>query len=94
MVVVWADASVHSTGKTKSSATNAALSSPLWLHMAIKTERTDTAMAQTFPSPQTPVSIFQVHAPRSRVAPISIPAGFPLLAGKQPEIYSAKALVR
>jgi hypothetical protein len=30
---------------------------------------------------------------RSRVAPISIPAGFPLLAGKQPDISSAKALL-
>ena len=62
--------------------------------MAVKTERTNAAMAKAIPFPQTPVSIFQVHAPRSRVAPISIPAGFPLLAGKQPEIYSAKALVR
>jgi hypothetical protein len=67
--VVWADACVHSTGKTKSSATIAALSSPVWLHIATKTERierSDAAMARTIPFPQTPVFIFEVDAQQSR----------------------------
>jgi len=51
-------------------------------------------MAQTIPLPQTPDSIIEVHAHRSCVVLVSIPAGFPLLAGKKPEIYSAKAQLR
>jgi hypothetical protein len=51
-------------------------------------------MAQAIPFPHTSVSIIEVHAPRSRIAPIYIPAGFLLLAGKRPDISSAKARLR
>src|ERR1039458_383913 len=90
MVVVWADASVLSTGKTKTSGAIASLNSLEPLHMAARTERTertDAAMAKAIPFPHTPVPLIEVYAPRNRIAPILITAGIPLLAGKQPDFF-------
>jgi len=72
------------------------LSSPEWLHRPIKTERierSDAAMAQTTPFPQTPVSIIEVHARQSHCSDFHA-CRLPFLAGKQPDIYYAKAQLR